>query len=250
LRDGEARYLLDGRNRLDALELNGVPILNATGELLIEHRECPENVNPIDYVVSANLARRYMTQAQKAMIAAKLATMTRTDAVRFGLAGFGARTSRRLVAAANRPLTQAEAAAKMGINPRSVARAKQILRDGDAGTIAAVQSGKLGLTAAVEIVALPAAARQEAVDRIATAGSAMRADRMRRRGTREKTRKTAPVRKGSRPDQTEAADSRFYQAIDIIATAGTVTDTQMARHFGVSEAYVAKVILLRLRSIP
>ena len=59
--------LLDGRNRLRACEAVGVtPAFETwTGELGTE----------TDYVISLNLARRHLDESQRAMVAARLATL-------------------------------------------------------------------------------------------------------------------------------------------------------------------------------
>lgn len=59
--------ILDGRNRYKAAQILGI--------------ECPTKpfagINPLDYVISANLHRRHLTTKQRAHIAAELATMKR-----------------------------------------------------------------------------------------------------------------------------------------------------------------------------
>lgn len=63
-------YVLDGRNRLDALELLGRDVLTADGKLDGKyHRKTATNLgSPIDlvaWVISANIRRRHLTGAQK-----------------------------------------------------------------------------------------------------------------------------------------------------------------------------------------
>ena len=59
------RWLLDGRNRLDALELDGLNPITKKGEFI----ELPDQyVHPLDpyaYVISANVHRRHLTADQK-----------------------------------------------------------------------------------------------------------------------------------------------------------------------------------------
>jgi hypothetical protein len=79
--------LLDGINRLDALELAGFRIVK-DGELDRDVVDChgiPGNVDPYDYVISANAHRRHLTGEQKReriakLIAAKLNQSNRTIA--------------------------------------------------------------------------------------------------------------------------------------------------------------------------
>lgn len=64
--DGTDR-LLDGRNRLDAMERAGLPIVK-DGELnreQVDIQNLAGNVDPFAYVLSANLHRRHLTSDQK-----------------------------------------------------------------------------------------------------------------------------------------------------------------------------------------
>jgi hypothetical protein len=65
-------YLLDGRNRLGAMEIVGLPIV-IDGELNpdIVHK-ISGNVDPVAWVLSANLLRRHLTNEQKTELIAKV----------------------------------------------------------------------------------------------------------------------------------------------------------------------------------
>ena len=65
-------WLLDGRNRLDAMEIVGLPIV-IDGELdpVIVHK-VSGNIDPIAWVLSANLHRRHLTNEQKTELIAKV----------------------------------------------------------------------------------------------------------------------------------------------------------------------------------
>ena len=65
-------YLLDGRNRLGAMEIVGLPVV-IDGELNpdIVHK-ISGNVDPVAWVLSANLLRRHLTNEQKTELIAKV----------------------------------------------------------------------------------------------------------------------------------------------------------------------------------
>jgi hypothetical protein len=72
--------LLDGRNRLDALELIGVKYDNITQQKGIIHDLNP-SIDPYAYVISKNIHRRHLTVEQKRELIAKViaADPTRSD---------------------------------------------------------------------------------------------------------------------------------------------------------------------------
>ena len=66
--------LLDGINRLDAMELVGIPIVK-NGELnleVVQTHNVAGNIDPHAYVLGANLLRRYLANEQKNELIAKL----------------------------------------------------------------------------------------------------------------------------------------------------------------------------------
>jgi hypothetical protein len=66
LHEGVALFdgmLLDGRNRLDAMEMIGIKVL-AGNKLDVRHRKV-EGVDPIVYVISKNIRRRHLTPEKK-----------------------------------------------------------------------------------------------------------------------------------------------------------------------------------------
>ncbi len=79
--DPAETLLLDGRNRLDALEATGVPVIMPEGGLnpritfrflfAVSNSDAPQN-DPWDYVISANILRRHLTPAQKADVIARI----------------------------------------------------------------------------------------------------------------------------------------------------------------------------------
>src|SRR5262249_23062475 len=92
--------VLDGRNRYRACLEAGI---EPTSETL------PEGVEPLAYVISRNLHRRHLDESQRAMVAAKLATL---------------RDGQRQVGRWAEVPTQAEAAQLLNVGERSVRRAR------------------------------------------------------------------------------------------------------------------------------
>ncbi len=86
------------------------------------------------FVVSLNLHRRHLNESQRAMVAAKLATMLQ-----------GERTDLSQICDT---LSQPQAAEMLNVSPRAVSSAKQVLKKGTPETIAAVESGKLPVSVA------------------------------------------------------------------------------------------------------
>ena len=68
LASAEGDMLLDGRNRLDAMERIGVPFNIGDPKLVRE----VWNVDPFEYVIGANIRRRHLTSEQKRELIAKL----------------------------------------------------------------------------------------------------------------------------------------------------------------------------------
>lgn len=141
--------ILDGRNRFKACQEVGVaPILKEY-----------EGEDPAAFVVSLNLKRRHLSESQRAMVAAKLANVTKADAGRMG-----AEVSHGL-ASANLQLpktTSAEAASLLNVSPRSVATAKKVEELAEPELVDAVASGQVSVSAAAVITELPPETQQYA----------------------------------------------------------------------------------------
>jgi N6-adenosine-specific RNA methylase IME4/ParB-like chromosome segregation protein Spo0J len=132
--------VLDGRNRYRACEAAGVePTVTAyTGD------------DPVSYVVSLNLRRRHLDESQRAMVAAKLATLAH-----------GQRQSGQLAAVP----TQDEAAALLSVGERSVRRAVEVRDHGTPELVRAVEQGAVSVSAAADVATLPAQKQREIVAR-------------------------------------------------------------------------------------
>ncbi|MGP0092380.1 MAG: AAA family ATPase [Xanthobacteraceae bacterium] len=119
LHDGQ---ILDGRCRYLACQIAGVE----------PRYETYVGDDPLGYVVSRNLHRRHLTASQRALVAASLSDLnvganqhTSSEGVPIGIA-----------------------AALMKVSPRSVARAKQLVRLGPSELVQAVAAGKIAVSAA------------------------------------------------------------------------------------------------------
>ena len=128
--------VLDGRNRLVACERAGV-----------EPRfETYQGEDPIAFVMSANVHRRHMTDAQRTIIAAKLANL-----------GNGSNQHAKVGASIEAPsVSQADAAKMMKVSRASVQRARKVVAHGVPELVEAVERGEASINEAVSVAAMPA----------------------------------------------------------------------------------------------
>jgi hypothetical protein len=70
--DDRRRHLVDGRNRLDAMELAGLETVSGDSSLTVPTVTAPSGADPYAYVISANVHRRHLTAEQKRDLIAKL----------------------------------------------------------------------------------------------------------------------------------------------------------------------------------
>jgi ParB-like chromosome segregation protein Spo0J len=120
--------VLDGRNRLRACVVAGVPHRTVTFD----------GPDPIAHVVSVNLRRRHLSTSQRAMVAAELADMRQ-----------GARND----LAPNGATSQANAAGLLNVSRRSVQRAVALRENGDSALVELVKSGEMTASAAAAALA-------------------------------------------------------------------------------------------------
>lgn len=122
--------VLDGRNRL-----------LACARLGIEARfKQYEGNDPVAFVLSENLHRRHLNESQRAMVAAKLATL---------------RDGQRKVGKFADVPSQAAAASRLSTSERSVRHAREVLDRGSEDVVKAVERGELAVSAAAELTKLP-----------------------------------------------------------------------------------------------
>ena len=125
------KQLIDGRHRLRACKELGIkPIVV----------DMSASDDPLAYVISHNLHRRHLTESQRAMVAAKIATMKVGDNQHTENEGLQI----------CRPSAK-KAAAALNVSARSVGNAKQVLEHGAKAVQKAVEQGKLAVSTAAEL---------------------------------------------------------------------------------------------------
>lgn len=99
--------ILDGNNRFRACKIAKVEI---------KTRQFENGSDPLEFVLSANLHRRHLTESQRAIVAAKWAKMGRGEKAKIESANLPT------------PPTITEAAAKLNVSPRLVQEAKIVVQ--------------------------------------------------------------------------------------------------------------------------
>ena len=168
--------ILDGRNRYRACEAAGIePTFTVY-----------QGENPVAYVISLNLRRRHLDESQRAMVAAKLATLKQ-----------GARTDLSPIG----EMSQGQAAALLNVGKRSVERATEVRTHGAPELVHAVERGAVSISAAADIATQPVDEQREIVARgereILEAAKTIRGRRAEQRRTERIERLLVTTRQGS-----------------------------------------------------
>lgn len=130
--------VLDGINRLAACEL---------AEVQPRFIDALPSVDPIAYVIAANLRRRHLDESQRAIVAARI------SAYRKDLEGKSANLPK---------IRQAEAAEQMSVSVRSVGDATKVLKSARAELVAAVEAGTIPVSTAADLAKAPASVQKRA----------------------------------------------------------------------------------------
>jgi hypothetical protein len=175
--------ILDGRNRYLACMRKG-----------IEPRFLTQRpADPVAFVASANLHRRHLDASQRAMIAAKLATLRDGEHKEGSPQGEAAKT-------------QGEAAKLLNVGKRSVERAREVVDHGVPDLVDAVERGDVKVAPAADFAKQNPPLEQARI--IADAGSVAAAVKAKADRAAAKTPK--PV-----PDPKPAADRAKYDVSDL-----------------------------------
>jgi hypothetical protein len=141
--------ILDGRNRYRACRELGLdcPTRPYTGD------------DPLGFMLSMNLHRRHLNESQRAMMAAKIATMRQ-----------GERTD--VAPSANsQKVSQAKAAEMVNISVRTLADAKKVQAEAQPEVIRAVEAGHIAVSAAAKLAQQPVETQREVTAKV-TSGEA------------------------------------------------------------------------------
>lgn len=152
--------VLDGRNRYTACGKFGLGV--RTEIFSGTDREA------LAWVISKNLKRRHLTESQRAVVAARLATLRLGDNQHTTQAAqISAPDLLQEVAPPQDPqpiVTQSEAAESLSVSRRSVQTAAKMLEDAAPEVVAAVETGGLAVSVAAEISERPAAEQKAILD--------------------------------------------------------------------------------------
>ncbi len=180
--DSEGR-ILDGRNRYMACRSIGIEPQYVT----------IDTAEPVAYVVSKNLKRRHLTEPQRAMVAARVATL---------------KPWRPAESAPIGALSQRKAAEMLSVSRRSIQRARQVISRGIPELVEAVDAGDIPVSAAVDAVEAPPE-EQQAIVGLIRSGAA-------------KTVKEAQQQLGKAHVAYNSGESEWYTPPEYIAAAREV----------------------------
>lgn len=136
--------VLDGRNRFKACGINSIA----------PRFEEYSGDDPLGFVISHNLHRRHLTESQRGMIAAKIATMKQGDNQYQGSPIGEPSISRQ---------DRAEAASQLNVGTSTLDRARRVQKMGTPELVEAVESGEVTVNAAVDVATLPHEEQREVV---------------------------------------------------------------------------------------
>lgn len=188
--------LIDGRNRLRACEELGIEPQIA---------ELMEETDPVQYALSHNLHRRHLTTAQRAIVAAKLATL-RNGSNQHSKEG-----------ASNDVPSQEQAAALLNVSTASLQRAKHVLSNGSTALAKAVESGEVPVFLAERLLKTGCNAKDQA--KLVTEGRKAIQDFITAKNPPKKREQEKPVESEVNAEITDEAMTENKQAIKVLLSA-------------------------------
>ena len=153
--------LLDGRNRARAC---------VKAKVKLRTVNLKKGVDALAYVVSENVVRRHLDASQRAMAAARLATLA----------------PGRPKKAEKSAVSQRDAAERFNVDRRSVQHARRVIDSASPEIVAAVEAGNLAVSAAVQVTDLPRREQNKVAKVAREGGNAAHAVRMARRAKKER----------------------------------------------------------------
>jgi ParB-like chromosome segregation protein Spo0J len=146
VRDHHGR-IIDGRNRLIACERAGV-------EPTCEDKQFDTDAEVLAYVISVNLQRRHLTESQRGMLAAKIATIKH---------GGDRRSSDFQDANVHFETPLDQAADLVNVSRRTAAHGRKVVAKGTARLQEAVEAGTIPISTAAEVAELPEHEQEQVV---------------------------------------------------------------------------------------
>lgn len=186
--------ILDGRNRYRELKVLGwesQPHYYVTWAELVKAKGLTDD--PFAYVISKNLRRRHLTDGQRAMAAARAATMRQGERNDIKPATFDPEPSANV-----RKVSQGQAAEMFEVSERLVTSANIVIKTGIAGLVDLVDKGKVAPSVAEQIARMPEADQQRALAENkpdALKNVAKRFDRERRAAELAQRQAALPIKK-------------------------------------------------------
>jgi len=190
----KAGQVIDGRNRLRACErLNIAPVTTVY-----------QGDDVYRFVISHNLHRRHLTDSQRAMIAARIATRKH-----------GVRSNEpQIPRTGDLPPSVGEAAVLLDVAENQVTKAKRIIRDGTDGLVEIATSGHVPITTAARVATELSPDEQDAyVERVKAGADPVKAappdlkQQKRDKNRNRDRRPQASPKYGSRRKHTELVDA-------------------------------------------
>ncbi|MBM3271541.1 MAG: hypothetical protein FJZ01_28230, partial [Candidatus Sericytochromatia bacterium] len=116
----------------------------------------------VPFIVSVNLHRRHLNESQRAMVAARLANLSDGQRADYRSANLPTLPD---IPLPPPPITQARAAQLLNVGERSVRAARKVLNEAEPELAQAVAGGRIPVSTAADLTALPQGEQVEVVTR-------------------------------------------------------------------------------------